>query len=196
MRPAREHATNNRQTYFIGSQTAERKPLFRNERWARLMLDCIYHYCSKAYLLHEFVVMHDHFHLLITPMGALEKAAQFVKGGFSYRAKKELEYPWEVWQRGFSDHRIRNAADYDEHVTYIHMNPVRKGYCRRPEEYPYSSAFPGFELDPVPQGLKPHALAISNGAAEAAPLQSKTPSGSGGTAEAAPLQGKDEEWKG
>lgn len=160
------------------------------------MLDCIYHYRGNAYLLHEFVVMHEHFHLLITPTGSLEKAAQFVKGGFSYRAKKELEYPWDVWQRVFSDHRIRNAADYDEHVTYIHMNPVRKRYCAKPEEYPYSSAFPGFELDPVPQGLKPQAVGALVGAAEAAPLQSKTTSGSGGAAEAAPLQGKDEEWKG
>jgi putative transposase len=173
LRPAREHATNNRQTYFIGSQTAERRPFFKHERWAKLMLDCVYHYRGNAYLLHEFVIMHDHFHLLITPQGTLEKAAQFVKGGFSYRAKKELEYPWDVWQRGFSDHRIRNASDYNEHVTYIHMNPLRKGYCARPQEYPYSSAFPGFDLDAVPQGLKPQSLGAARGAAEAAPFQGK-----------------------
>ena len=194
MRPKREPATNNQQTYFVGSQTAERKPFFQHERWAKLMLDCLYHYRGRAYLLHEFVIMHDHFHILITPIGSLEKAMQFLKGGFSFRAKKELEYPWEVWQKGYSDHRIRNAADYDEHVVYIHQNPVRKRYCAKAEEYLYSSAFPGFELDPVPQGLKPDALGAAIGASKAAPFQSKNVFGS--QSEAAPFQSKAKEWKG
>jgi putative transposase len=171
LRPKREHSTNNAQTYFVGSQTADRRPFFNHDRWAKLLVECLYHYRGNGYLLHEFIIMHDHFHLLITPTGSLEKAAQLIKGGFSYRAKKELEYPWEVWQRGYSDHRVRNAADYDEHVIYIHQNPVRKKYCARPEDYPYSSSFPGFELDPAPQGLKPQSLRIAVGAAEAAPFQ-------------------------
>ncbi len=53
----------------------------------------------------------------------------------------------EVWQKGFSDHRIRDPEDYEEHVRYIHFNPVRKHLCEKPSEYPYSSAYPGFELD-------------------------------------------------
>jgi len=38
---------------------------------------------QRKYLLHEFVVMLDHFHLLITPTLTLARAMQFVKGGFS-----------------------------------------------------------------------------------------------------------------
>ena len=137
------------------------------------MLDCLYHYRGKSYLLHQFVLMHDHFHLLITPTGSLEKTMQLIKGSFSYRAKKELDYQWNVWQKGYSDHRIREAADYLKHVAYIHQNPVRKHYCVNAEEYPYSSAHTGFALDPVPQGLKPEFVEAASGAAEAAPLQRK-----------------------
>src|SRR5258708_19534939 len=77
----------------------------------------------------------------------------------------------EGWQRGFSDHRGRDAADCRQHVLYIQQNPVRKHLCERAEGYPYSSASIGVELDPVPQGLKPVLDEGLSGAAEAAPFQ-------------------------
>ena len=175
MKPKREHSTNNAQTYMITSSTWERRALFRADPWARLLIDTVYHYRPSAYLLHEFVIMPDHIHALITPQTSLEKAVQFIKGGFSYRAKKELGSNMEVWQKGFQDHRIRDASDYALHVSYIHDNPVKERYCERPEEFPYSSAHPGFELDPIPQGLKPQETGKTHGAPEGAPFQSTAP---------------------
>jgi putative transposase len=159
---------------MITSATWGRRSLFSREPWARLLIDTLYHYRGSAYLLHEFVVMPDHLHVLVTPKTSLEKAVQFIKGGFSFRAKKELGSNMEVWQKGFSDHRIRDAADYLHHVSYIQENPVRKHLYERAGEYPYSSAFPGIELDAVPEGLKPVELKPSR-AAEAAPFQSNIP---------------------
>jgi putative transposase len=43
---------------------------------------------QHKYLLHEFVLMPDHFHLLITPTLTLERALQLIKGGFSFRPKE------------------------------------------------------------------------------------------------------------
>ncbi len=159
---------------MISSATWGRRSLFSREPWARLLIDTLYHYRGSAYLLHEFVVMPDHIHILLTPRTSLEKAVQFIKGGFSFRAKRELGSSMEVWQKGFSDHRIRDAGDYRHHVLYIQENPVRKHLCERAGEYPYSSAFAGIELDPVPQGLKPILGEGSYGAAEAAPFQRNT----------------------
>ena len=99
--------------------------------------------------------MRDHFHLLITPAGALERAAQTIKGGFSYKAKKQFATNLEIWQIGFDDHRIRDGEDYRIHRLYIFNNPVKKGYCSKPEDYQWCSANGRFELDPVPQRLKP-----------------------------------------
>jgi putative transposase len=182
---------------MVTTETWSRRALFRNERWARLLIDTLYHYRGSAYLLHEFVIMPDHIHVLLTPSASLEKAVQFIKGGFSYRAKKELGSNIEVWQKGFSDHRIRDAGDYLRHVDYVRKNPVRKHLCERAEEYPYSSAAAGVELDPVPQGLKPVLLGGSNGAPEGAPFQSRNPEGAlfqkmepSGAPEAAPFQSK------
>jgi putative transposase len=160
---------------MVTTETWQRRALFRNERWAMLLIDTIYHYRGTAYLLHEFVIMPDHIHLLITPTTSLEKAVQFIKGGFSYRAKKELGSNMEVWQKGFQDHRIRDAADCNVHVTYIRENPVRKHLCNQAEEYAYSSAHVGLEFDEVPQGLKPLTLRPAIAAPEGAPFQSKAP---------------------
>jgi len=176
---------------MVTSETWGRRSLFRAEPWAKLFIDTLYHYRGSGYQLHAFVVMPEHFHALITPTASLERAVQYIKGGFSHRAKAELSSNMEVWQKGFSDHRIRDAADYDRHVNYIHSNPVRAGLCSRPDEYEYSSAHSGLELDDVPQRLKPQAGAAAGGAAEAAPLQRSTES-KVQSGEAAPLQNEEE----
>jgi putative transposase len=174
MRPKREHATNTGQTYMVTAATWGRRAIFRAEPWARLFIDTLYHYRGSAYLLHAFVLMPDHVHILITPQGPLEKSVQFIKGGFSYRVKKELGSNMEVWQKGFSDHRIRDAADFAQHVAYIENNPVRKHLCESPEEYLYSSARAGFSVDEMHQGLKPRQLVDRDGASEDAPFQSSS----------------------
>jgi putative transposase len=99
--------------------------------------------------------MPEHFHVIITPLTSLERAVQFVKGGFSFRAKKDLKSSMEVWQRGFSDHRIRDAEDYLSHLEYIRRNPVGRKPVEHGLDYPYCSQFFGCEKDEVPQWLKP-----------------------------------------
>jgi putative transposase len=114
--------------------------------------------------------MPEHFHILITPSVTLERSVQFIKGGFSFKAKKELRSSMEIWQTGFSDHRIRCTDDYSNHVGYIYRNPVGRGLVESAREYPYCSAFPGSMKDDVPQWLKPQSQQTVC-AAEAAPLQ-------------------------
>jgi len=127
---------------------------------ARLLIDILYHYRREhKFLIHEFVLMRDHLHLLLTPSEIpLERAMQFVKGGFSYRVKKELGLSTEIWARGYVDHHIREADDYMRHLEYTRQNPIRAGVATTPDDYPYSCAHSGFELDPCPQGLKPSFL--------------------------------------
>ena len=173
MRPTREVATNNGQTYFVTSNAAQWRPLFRNTRWAEMFVDTIYRYRPERYLLHGFVVMHDHFHLLITPRESLERAVQCVKGGFSFRVKKELGWNGDVWLAGFSDHRIRDDEDFRIHQRYIERNPIEAKLVERAEEYAYCSANGRFELDAFPQGLKPESVEFVSGAAKAAPFQSQ-----------------------
>jgi REP-associated tyrosine transposase len=148
-------------TFFITSSTWERRSLFQSERLARLFLDVLLECrAQERYLLHEYVLMPDHFHALISvpPRVTVERAVQWIKGAFSYRAKKEAGFQGEIWQRGFSDEFIVDAAGYRARCAYIRQNPVRAGLARVPEEYPYGSAGSDQEMDPMPcqlQGLKP-----------------------------------------
>ncbi|HVU47156.1 MAG TPA: transposase [Terracidiphilus sp.] len=151
MRPRREAIQTNEYAYFVSTQTKDRKPFFRHERWAQLMVDTIRHYAEEHFLLHAFVVMPDHLHLLLTPNETIEKATQLVKGGFSFRAKRELAWTGEIWQQGFTDHRIRDEEDWNRHLTYIRQNPVEAKLVEIPVLYQWT----GFLNIAFPQRLKP-----------------------------------------
>ena|SRR5208282_3411780 len=146
-------------TYFITACAFQKQQLLQSERMARLFLDVLLHYRSQEkYLLHEFVLMPDHFHLLITPLFSLERALQLIKGGYSFRARNELGFQSEIWEKSFYDRRIRGWAEYCAFRRYIHLNPVKRCLVSAPEDYLYSSAKPGLSLDTVPQRLKPSKL--------------------------------------
>jgi len=158
MIPKRERATNNDQTYFVTSNSVGRKPFFRHERWANLLLETLFNYRPERYLLHAFVLMPDHFHLIITPQASLELAVQCLKGGFSFRARRELGWKGEIWVAGFADHRIRDDDDYEIHLAYIAHNPVKAGLAEKPADYPYCSENGSFHTDSFPRGLKPQSV--------------------------------------
>ncbi len=130
-------------TYFITTATHNRRRLFQVESNAALLLETLDHY-RASYLLHAYVVMPDHVHLLITPKGVtLERTMQLIKGGFSHRLASRLP----VWQRGFTDHRIRDNADYKTRRNYLHQNPVEAHLCEKPDAYAFSSTNPTLPLD-------------------------------------------------
>lgn len=144
-------------TFFVTSVTWGRRAIFRSQRSASLFLETLSAYRDRhRFQLYEFVLMPDHFHLLLAPipMIALERAMQFIKGGYSHRFMKETGSPMEIWEKSFTNHRIRDEGDY-EHRRYIHLNPVRAGLVEFPSDYPYSAAHEGFFLDEAPQRLKP-----------------------------------------
>ena len=130
-------------TYFITTATHNRRRLFQVERNAALLLETIDHYRAD-YLLHAYVIMPDHLHLIVTPTDiTLERTMQLIKGGFSHRLASKLP----VWQRGFTDHRIRDTDDYNIRRNYLHQNPVEARLSESPESYPHSSANPKLRLD-------------------------------------------------
>ena len=116
------------------------RALLQSERNATLLIDVLRSYVAgRKFQLHDFVVMPDHVHLLITVGGAMtiERAMQFVKGGFSFRLRKESGYLGEVWQRGFSEVRVDDRESFLRYRDYIAENPVKAGLVDSPEEFPY-----------------------------------------------------------
>jgi len=93
--------------------------------------------------VHDFVIMPNHVHILMTLPGemTLEKAMQLIKGSFSYRANKEVGFRGEIWQRGYSDVQILDDQSFQQHCEYIKNNPVKEGLAKSPDEYPYGTAY-------------------------------------------------------
>jgi putative transposase len=143
--------------FFVTTVTANRQPIFRRDAVARLLIETLAHYRDERKFL--LLRIRDHARSRARAADArggisLERAMQFIKGGFSYRLKSRPP----VWQASFTNHRVRDFEDYERHREYIRMNPVRAGLAARAEAYPYSSAAGVMRLDPVPRGLKPCSL--------------------------------------
>jgi putative transposase len=148
-------------TFFVSSSTLGKRSLFQSTRIAELFVKVLFDYRDQGkFRLHAFVLMPDHFHVLMTigPEMTVERAVQFIKGGFSFRAGRELDFRGAVWQRGFSETRVLDEASFKAHVDYIHDNPVRAHLVDSPEQYRFCSAYPGYSVDPPPPGLKPSIL--------------------------------------
>ena len=79
-----------------------------------------------------FLLMPDHLHALLVfpPSSAMSRTMGEWK-------KYHTLYHQVLWQDGYFDHRIRDAKECEEKAAYIRHNPVVKGLCARPEDWPW-----------------------------------------------------------
>jgi putative transposase len=139
-----EDALSPARTFFATTSTSMGRRILQSERNAGLLIDVLRtHLAARKFKVHDFVIMPDHVHLLLTVEGGMtiEKAMQLIKGGFSFRLNKEFGYQGEVWQRGFSEIQVLNKESFLQHRTYIAMNSVKAGLVDSSEKYPYCFEF-------------------------------------------------------
>jgi putative transposase len=135
-----EKTLSSSRTFFATTKTSMGKRLLQSERNAMLLVDVLRSYIAERnFLLHDFVIMPDHVHLLLTVHAdmSVEKAMQLIKGRFSYRLKRECNYLGEVWQRGFSEMRADDEKSFLSYREYIAQNPVKAGLADSPNQYPF-----------------------------------------------------------
>jgi putative transposase len=95
-------------------------------------------------------ILPDHIHALWQlPHGDADYAARWslLKSGFSRglpAAKKRstskiMKREKGIWQRRYWEHAIRDDADFERHVNYIHYNPVKHRLLTRVADWPFSS---------------------------------------------------------
>ena len=147
------HRTAPGSSYFVTTKCWQARTVFQVPETVEILVRTLFHYRDRGdYLLHEFVVMPDHLHFLLTPDSttSLEKAVQLIKGGSSHQIHKVRNQKMKIWQEGFYDWTIRDANDWQTKAEYIRMNPVRAKLVERSQDWPYSSATGQFILDPMP----------------------------------------------
>jgi putative transposase len=157
------HRTAPRSTYFVTTKTWESRALLQASEPANTLIECLLRYRDGgAYLLHEFVVMPNHLHLLLTPEGghSLEKCVQLIKGGSSHEIHQRQKSKMPLWQSGFHEETVRDRNDYQSKMMYIRMNPVHAHLVEKPEDWTQSSTCGRSVLDPMPEKFK----GVSSGA--------------------------------
>ncbi|MES9955864.1 MAG: transposase [Sedimenticola sp.] len=100
--------------------------------------------------IHGWVVLPDHLHCVITLPGKDTDYSlrwRLIKGGFS---RQVVQDEWlsdsqkrrgerGIWQRRYWEHLIRDERDFQAHMDYVHINPVKHGLAERVVDWPYST---------------------------------------------------------
>jgi len=105
---------------------------------------------KHPFTLDAIVVLPDHLHTVWTLPendNNYQKRWMLIKAGFSrlipgtemITVSRQQKGERGIWQRRFWEHKIRDEIDLENHVNYIHYNPVKHGYAKRASDWPYSS---------------------------------------------------------
>jgi len=100
------------------------------------------HRDRRAILLHGYVVMPDHYHVLLTlrEEPSVSGLVRKVHSLFAAHCRRRVGLRGPIWQRRFYDHVVRDEADWHTKLTYMHGNPVRDGLVKVTTDYAWSSA--------------------------------------------------------
>jgi putative transposase len=152
------HNTKAGWTYFVTTKSFQSTFLFQVQQTAEIIVAKILEYRDRQnYLLHDFVLMPNHLHLILTPAPgvSLEKAMQLMKGGSSHEIHRARGNKMEIWQAGFHESSVTSWSEYQKKRDYVQYNPVAAKLVDKAEEWVYGSASGRFVPDPIPRGLKP-----------------------------------------
>ena len=133
-------------TVFITQVVESRQPIFRDKKLIELLRATL----RKVKEIHPFIMLgyvflYDHFHTIIQPTGEnnFSDIMHSFKPNFTKEYKKLIglnsSQTMKFWQKRFWDHVIRDDKDFENHLHYIHYNPVKHGYVTDPRNWVDSS---------------------------------------------------------
>jgi putative transposase len=148
--------------HYLTFSCFRRLPLLNYERTRMWLLDAIQlGREQRQFDLWAYVVMPEHVHLVLLPLGEAKIAAilSTLKQSTSKRALHWLrhhapeylpnlqdrqpngEQHYRFWQRGGGyDRNLRSVRDIYEKIAYVHDNPVRRGLVEQAVGWRWSSA--------------------------------------------------------
>jgi len=131
---------------FITQVVQGHEPVFRDPQYVDLLLEILRNVKElHPFIMLGYVVLPDHFHLLIQPTGHsnFSDVMHSLKSNFTKAYKKKLglspTQSMKFWQKRFWDHVIRDDKDFENHLHYIHYNPVKHGYVQDLRDWKDSS---------------------------------------------------------
>lgn len=137
-------------TYFFTVNLAERQRSLLTERIDALREAFRVVKNAHPFVIDAVVVLPEHLHTIWTlPQGDDDFSLRWrqIKSAFSRAIEKDerisnsrlRKQERGVWQRRFWEHAIRDEDDFNRHIDYIHINPVKHGYVKRAADWQFSS---------------------------------------------------------
>lgn len=142
-------------TYFFSVVTYRRQIILCDTPVRKVLREAIQTVREvRPFTIDAWVLLPDHLHCIwILPPGdndfsarwAMIKRKVSLESGALYKRhdwltpSKRKRRESTLWQRRYWEHQIRNAADYQRHVDYIHWNPVKHGHVKCVADWPYST---------------------------------------------------------
>jgi REP element-mobilizing transposase RayT len=123
--------------------TARSGPLYlRQPEIAQMVVEALHYRKDQAeYDLHNYVVMANHVHLLITPRVDVSRLMHSLKRFTAREGNRMLGLTGQpFWQHESYDRAVRSADEFRKIAGYIEMNPVNAGLVASPCEFAWSSA--------------------------------------------------------
>jgi REP element-mobilizing transposase RayT len=95
----------------------------------------------NLYVLHAWVIMPNHVHLILEPRLALPPIMRWLKGRTGRKANQILGRTGRpFWQDESYDHWVRTTEELNELNRYVESKPVQAGLVESEEQWPWSSA--------------------------------------------------------
>jgi len=137
-------------TYFFTVNLADRRSdiLVRHVDDLRAVINKVKE--AHPFSIVAMVVLPEHLHAIWRlPPGDRNFPMRWslIKAGFSRLLPNEEYVPPSraakrergIWQRRYWEHQIRDEADVERHVNYIHYNPVKHGHVQKAVDWPHST---------------------------------------------------------
>jgi len=127
--------------YHVLSRGNERKEIFRDEKDHLRFLDTLGKMVERFKLeVHAYVLMKNHFHLLVhTKEANLSRAIQWLGVSYSVWFNRRHQRSGHLFQGRFKSFLIENDRYFTAMCLYIHGNPLRAGVVKRLLDYWWSS---------------------------------------------------------
>jgi len=107
-------------------------------------MEALRYWDALRWTVYAAVVMPNHIHALAQPLmnqeGKAFNLAQIihsVKSFSAHRINRGRQKRGPVWQDERYDRIIRDEPEFVEKWEYIRTNPVKRGLCEKPEDYPW-----------------------------------------------------------
>ncbi len=150
--------------YFVTSNTKDRKSILVNDIARFLLTTIAYHKYVLNFSLFGYVIMPDHFHILVQPSEKypLSKVIGLIKGNFArkyneffntqitgdngnrclsigYQRDPRGHLYLPVWQKEYYESGVRNEKEFLDKLNYMHNNPVKEKLVEFAKDYEFSS---------------------------------------------------------